>query len=133
MAIECAFFGSLVRDAEVKVSKGGKQYLRLNVRVENGDAAQFINTTVFDTEAIGAADTLKKGSKVYFEGKLSLDEWTAQDGQKRAGLSCVSFHCRLSQIGRNKPKRDGAKQDFPRDMHRPLGNGSADLNDDVPF
>ena len=31
--IECAFFGTLGRDAESKVSKTGKPYLRLNVRV----------------------------------------------------------------------------------------------------
>jgi hypothetical protein len=49
MSIECAFSGSLVRDAETKTSKAGKQYVRINVRVENGEAAQFINTMVFDT------------------------------------------------------------------------------------
>jgi hypothetical protein len=46
MSIECAFSGSLVRDAETKTSKAGKQYVRINVRVENGEAA---NTMVFDT------------------------------------------------------------------------------------
>ena len=56
MTIECALFGSLIRDAEAKTSKAGKQYLRLNLRVENGEAAQFINTTVFDADAIQTAE-----------------------------------------------------------------------------
>jgi single-stranded DNA-binding protein len=133
MTIECAFFGSLVRDAEVKVSKAGKQYLRLNVRVENGEAALFISTMVFDPEAIASADKLTKGARVYIEGRLSLDTWTGQDGVARHGLSATAWHCRLSQIGRNRPKREEPPQAFPRDMHAPLGNGAADMNDDIPF
>jgi hypothetical protein len=56
MSIECAFFGSLVRDAEVKTSKGGKTYLRASIRVENGEHALFINSMVFDADAIAVAD-----------------------------------------------------------------------------
>jgi single-stranded DNA-binding protein len=135
MSIEFACLGSLVRDAEAKTSKAGKQYLRLNVRTGDGDAAQFINTMVFDAEAIAAVDQLKKGARIYVEGRLSLDKWTAQDGSERHGLSAMSWHCRLAQIGRNKPKREPPKpnQDFPRDMHAPLGNGAAGMNDDIPF
>ena len=142
MTIEAAFFGSLVRDAEVKTSKGGKAYLKANIRVENGEAASFINTMVFDAEAIASADKMAKGSRIYVEGKLSLDEWTAPDGSKRTGLSCMSFHTRLSQIGRNRPKRDQQQKLEPAtsgraraagSMHAPLGNGAADMNDDIPF
>jgi single-stranded DNA-binding protein len=106
MTIETAFFGAIASATEVKTSKAGKQYLRLNVRVENGATAQFINTMVFDPDAIAVADQMVKGARVYIEGKLSLDEWTAQDGSKRHGLSVMSWHSRLSQIGRNKPKRE---------------------------
>jgi hypothetical protein len=35
--IECAFLGTLSRDAEVKVSKAGKEYLSMNMRVSDGD------------------------------------------------------------------------------------------------
>jgi single-stranded DNA-binding protein len=103
--IEAAFFGSLARDAELKTSKSGKQYVRINVRVENGETAQFINVMAFDADAVAVADRLVKGARVYCEGRLSLDEWTGQDGQKRTGLSCMSFRCRLSQIGRNRPRQ----------------------------
>jgi single-stranded DNA-binding protein len=103
MSIECALFGSLGRDAEAKTSKAGKPYLRLNVRVGDGDSGQWITATVFDANEI--ADKLVKGTRVYIEGRIALDEWTAQDGVKRHGLSVMSWHCRLSQIGRNRPPR----------------------------
>jgi single-stranded DNA-binding protein len=106
MSIECAFLGGLSRDAEAKTSKAGKTYLRLNARTGEGDAAQFVNVMVFDPDAIQIANKLVKGSRVYVEGKISLDEWTGKDGTKRQSLSVMSSHCRLSQIGRNKPKRE---------------------------
>ena len=143
MTIECAFFGSLVRDAEAKTSKAGKKYLRFNIRTGDGDTAQFINTTVFDPEAIADADRLAKGVRVYIEGRLSLDTWTGQDGVARHGLSATVWHCRLSHIGRNRPTRqDQQKQSDPpasdrgcaaRNDYGPNGGGSAYLNDEIPF
>jgi single-strand DNA-binding protein len=125
--IECAFFGALGRDAEPKTSSSGKAYLRLNVRVGDGDSAQWISVWAFDRDAIAAADKMLKGAKVYVEGKLSLDEWTAKDGTKRHGISVMSFHCRLAQIGRNRPKREN-----PTRAAAPYAPGGG-FNDDIPF
>ncbi len=103
--IEAAFFGALGRDAESKVSKSGKPYLRLNIRVGDGDGAQWVSVMAFDQNAIDAADKLLKGARVYVEGSLSVTEWSGQDGAKRHGLSMISWHCRLAQIGRNRPRK----------------------------
>jgi single-strand DNA-binding protein len=130
MSIEAAFFGSLGRDAETKTSKAGKTYLRLNVRVGDGDTPQWISVMAFDPEAIAAADRMLKGAKVYVEGKLSLDEWTGQDGQKRTGLSVMSWHCRLSAIGRNKPKRQSDREATAPNAPR---SGPAFYDDNIPF
>jgi single-stranded DNA-binding protein len=103
--IEAAMFGVLGKDAERKTSGSGKSYVRLNLRIGDGNAVQWVNAMTFDPEAIAAADKMRKGAAVYIEGKLSLDEWTGQDGAKRHGLSLMSGHCRLAQIGRNRPVR----------------------------
>ena len=124
--IEAAFFGTLGRDAEAKTSKAGKTYLKLNVRVGEGDTPQWISVMAFDQEAIAAADRMLKGAKVYIEGRLSLDEWTGADGAKRHGLSVMSFHCRLAAIGRNKAKRERATES-------PAPGGAVPFNDDIPF
>jgi single-stranded DNA-binding protein len=115
MTIEAAFFGTLCRDAESKTSKTGKPYLRLNVCVGDSEAAQWVSVMAFDKEAIAAADKFVKGARCYVEGKLSLDEWTGQDGAKRTGLSRSSWHCRLAQIGRNKPNTQATDQPVPQD------------------
>src|SRR5260370_23774088 len=115
MSIEAALFGMLGKDAETKTSAAGKLYLRLNIRTGDGDAAQWINAMCFDADAIARAEQLRKGAAVYIEGTLKLDEWTGQDGANRHGLSLMSWHCRLSQIGRNRPRRAAsAREDKPK-------------------
>ena len=86
--IDCAFFGALVGDAELKTSKAGKQYLRFRVAVGSGDDMQFVGVMLFGD----AADELRdatKGTRVYCEGRLKLDMWTGQDGAERHGLSAM--------------------------------------------
>src|SRR5665213_3646563 len=79
MSIEAALFGMLGKDAETKTSAAGKPYLRLNIRTGDGDAAQWVNAMTFDPDAIAVADKMRKGARIYIEGRLSLDEWTGQD------------------------------------------------------
>src|SRR6266853_1855852 len=105
MTIECAFFGSLGKDAEPKTSARGKRYLRLSVRLGDGDGAQWVSVLAFDPDAIEVADKFMAGARVYVEGKLELSEWTSSDGAKRHGLNVLSWQCRLPHIGRNRPRK----------------------------
>jgi single-stranded DNA-binding protein len=127
MSIECAFFGTLGRDAELKKSVAGKPYLRLNVRVGDGPAAQWLGVMVFDQSAIDVAAQMVKGARVYIEGSITSNEWIGADGKLRHGLSVMSWHTRLSQIGRNKSKP-------VRDKAAPAhAAADADLDDSIPF
>jgi single-strand DNA-binding protein len=136
--IECAFFATLGRYAERKTSQAGKAYLRLNVRVGDDDAVQWLSVLAFDERAIEVADKLVKGAKVYVEGRLSTNEWTGQDGEKRLGLSVMSWHTRLAQIGRNKSKREreasvAGGYISPRSAPANRVPASTPFNDDIGF
>jgi single-strand DNA-binding protein len=132
MSIQAAMFGMLGKDAETKTSAAGKPYLRLNIRTGDGDAAQWINAMTFDPDAIAVADKMVKGARVYIEGTIKPDEWTGQDGAKRHGLSLLSWHCRLSQIGRNRPSRAAsAREDRPKAAG--TGRGRAAASDYAPI
>jgi single-stranded DNA-binding protein len=151
MSIEAALFGVLGKDAESKTSAAGKPYLRLNIRTGDGDAAQWISAMCFDADAIAVVDSMMKGARVYIEGTLKLDEWTGQDGAKRHGISLMSWHCRLSQIGRNRPRRPASvREDRPKAAnsgraraaasdYAPIGaearppKGHPAFDDDIPF
>jgi len=133
MSIEVAAFGTLGRDAEAKTSKAGKPYLRLNIRVGDGDGAQWVSVMAFDPEAVEAADKMVKGARVYVEGTLRLDEWTSQDGAKRHSLSVMSWHCRLAAIGRNKPKRQKDTDASGAVKPRAAAGGGGFHDDEIPF
>jgi single-strand DNA-binding protein len=126
--IEVALFGTLGRDAEHKTSKNGKPYLRLNVACSEGETTTWVNAMVFDDRAIAVADGFVKGARVYLEGKLSLNEWTASDGTTRTGLSVMSWHCRLCQIGRAKVKL--LEKPKPAPQSAPAG---APFDDEITF
>jgi single-stranded DNA-binding protein len=135
--IEAAFFGALGRDAEPKVSGAGKPYLRANIRVGDGEAAQWVSVLAFDEKAIAAADNFVKGARVYVEGRMTLDKWS-KDGAERVGFSCMSWHCRLAQIGRNKTKRTRSAAPSVAAGSADFGGGTSqagrgDMDDEIPF
>jgi single-stranded DNA-binding protein len=133
MTIDCAFYGTIHR-CEAKTSANGKQYLRLSVRCGEGDAAQWVSVMSFDPEAFAAADKFVKDAKVYVEGRLSLSEWEGRDGDKKHGLSVMSWFCRLPQIGKNRPKRD--RQGSDKQEPAPQSTGAPEnsfYSDEIPF
>jgi single-stranded DNA-binding protein len=107
MSIDCATYGTIARDSEVKTSKNNKQYVRFSIRSGDGDNAQFVSVMYFGADAADLAPKLLKGVAVYCEGSLRLDEWTQQDGTKRSGLSVMSFYCASPRLAATS-RRDGS-------------------------
>ena len=143
MTIECAFFGLLASDAEVRrTSQAGKQCARLRVGVRKDDDMQWVSVAVLGKASETAAE-LKKGGRCYCEGPIKLDAWRGNDSVERhgAGGDVVQDRQDPHQIDRNKPKRERQKREEPpasgrerahRRDYRP-SVGSAGLNDDIPF
>jgi hypothetical protein len=126
--IQAAFMGELSRDAEAKTSKNGKPYVRLNVRIDDHDSALWVNVNLFGDCAVDLmSKALLKGQAVYVEGHLSLDTWESASGEKRTGLSCMSWFARPCAIGDRKPKRErkpkvDGEAASPNDFHSdPVG------------
>jgi single-stranded DNA-binding protein len=138
VSIDCAFYAVVGRDPELKTSKNGRAYLRLNVRAGNGDAAVWIAVMAFnDVEEL--AGRLKKDSKVYVEGAITADAWIDRDGKARASLNVMTWHCvETHRIGRNKPpakrkaKITTADVATPSRAVPPSGHGDF-YSDEVPF
>jgi single-strand DNA-binding protein len=131
--IECAFFGALTKDADHRTGKNGKLFTLLNVVVGDGEARQFVNTVVFG-DAAGDVATLEKGRRVYVEGKIEINQWTGNDGVKRARFKVVSFNAReVSKIGRRREAKLKSSSSA-RTNSATTPNGPDDFyNDEVPF
>jgi len=104
--IECAFAGRLGRNAELRTSSAGREWLSLSVIVGEGDDEQWVQVASWSATIAELAPMLVQGAQVYCEGKLKLRTWTAHDGTARTGISVsASLIQPLALIGQRKPKR----------------------------
>ncbi len=85
--------GNLTRDVEIRYTPSGSAIGKVGIatnrrfKTANGeqrDETMFIDLTFFGRTAEIANQYLRKGSKVLVEGRLVLEQWTAQDGSKRS-------------------------------------------------
>src|SRR5215471_8780185 len=103
--IDCAFYGFLAADADARVSKAGKPWVRLRVGVGKDDDMQWMSVSVFG-KAAEAAATLKKHDRIYCEGTIRIDTWRGNDGTEHHTFAVSSFKLeRTHKIGRSKDKR----------------------------
>lgn len=85
--------GNLTRDIEIKYTSGGMAIASTAIATsrkfksqtgEQKEETLFVDITFFGRTAEIANQYLRKGSKVLVDGRLKLDQWTAQDGTKRS-------------------------------------------------
>lgn len=74
------------------------------------------------------ANMLRKGSRVYVEGRLEARPWTDQQGQVRAGLEVVASEVQFFNSRQDDQQQPAARQAEPA---RP-GYEAADL-EGLPF
>jgi single-strand DNA-binding protein len=90
--------GNITRDPELKYLPSQTAVcefgLAINRTWTSQDGARKEETTFVDCSAFGKpAETIvkymKKGSPIFVEGRLKLDQWEAQDGSKRSKMRVV--------------------------------------------
>jgi single-strand DNA-binding protein len=85
--------GNLTRDIEVRYLQSGGAVANTAIATsrkfksqsgEQKEEVMFIDITFFGRTAEIANQYLRKGSKVLVEGRLTFQQWVAQDGTKRS-------------------------------------------------
>jgi len=85
--------GHLTRDIELRYLPSGAAIAKSAIATshkyktstgEQKDEVCFLDFNIFGRSAETANQYLKKGSKVLLEGRLILEQWTAQDGTNRS-------------------------------------------------
>ena len=107
--------GNLTRDPEVRYTPSGTAVGDLGLAVnetyknkagEHVESTVFVDVEVWARQAETCAEYLYKGSPVFVEGRLKLDQWENQQGEKRSKLRVRAD--RVQFLG--SPKRaDGAE------------------------
>lgn len=157
--------GNLTRDIEIKYTQSGSAIGNTAIATsrkfksatgEQKEEVLFIDLTFFGRTAEIANQYLRKGSKVLVDGRLKLDQWTAQDGSKRSRHSVTVENLQMlgskdevapmggngySQSGSsdyNAPSNDSYNQpapSAPKAAPQPTSNiPEIDINEDeIPF
>lgn len=152
-ANSCFLIGNLCSDVELKYLASGNAVanvrLAVNDRVKKGeewvDEATYLDCVLWGKTAETAGKYLSKGSPVYFEGRLKLEQWE-KDGEKRQKLIVVVNRLQLlGSKGDGGGERSGGSRDSERSeqrrsttsgrnaTHEDQDSGSGDSNEDIPF
>ena len=87
--------GNLTRNPEIRYTPSGTAVADLglaineNFRNKAGETVEqtcFVDVVVWGRQAETSAEYLHKGSPVFVEGRLQLDQWENQQGEKRSKL-----------------------------------------------
>lgn len=150
--------GNLGKDPELRYTPQGTAVCNFSMatnekrRDKSGDpqdVTTWFRITLWNKQAETASKYLQKGTQVYIEGRLKLDEWTDRDGNVRQTLDVTATDMQFISGGRNEDYADnnqdnestsdnsnefsdsGSGSSNPEDS--PADSNSMPEDDDIPF
>lgn len=135
--------GNLGKDPEIRYTPDGKPIANVTLATsetwkdkqgQQQEKTEWHRIVVFGKLAEIVGEYLKKGSQVYFEGKLQTRKWQDQSGQDRYTTEVVidSFNGSMQMLG---GKSDSAprQQTQTAPQQQPAPAMDDDFDDDIPF
>ena len=131
--------GNLTRDPELKYLPDGTAMAKFGLAVnrryndrqsgEKKEEVCFVDITTWRREAEICNEYLKKGSPLLLEGRLHLNSWETDDGQKRSKLEVIVERVQL--LGSRQDSEGGAIRDQKAEYAAP--DEPPTTADDIPF
>ena len=138
--------GNLGADPEIKTMQNGNKLANLRVATaeswkdkntgERKEKTEWHRVVIFSEGLAGIAEKyLKKGSKVFLQGKLQTRKWQDQSGQDKYSTEVVlqGFDAKLTML--DGAKGNGAVRQ-EEDFGSPAGSQAAkrqEMDDAIPF
>src|SRR6476659_7129323 len=86
--------GNLGRDPEMRYTPNGRPVTEFSVAVnqstKNQQTNEWVEATVWGDRAERTAEQLRKGNRVFVEGRFRTREFETKDGQKRISLEITA-------------------------------------------
>lgn len=148
--------GYLGADPEVRHTQAGAPVASMRIATnetwrdkttgERKERTEWHSVVIWNEPLVKVAEQyLKKGSRVYIEGKLSTRKWQAKDGSDRYTTEVVlqGFNAQLTMLdgasGNRPPPAEspdeyGKTQSSGEQRRPPLGGARpSDMDDEIPF
>src|SRR5215208_5317988 len=96
---KCMIIGNLGRDPEMRYTPSGQAVTQFTVAVnrnykdsqgERQEETEWFRVVAWGQQAEFSAEYLRKGQKVFVEGRIQTRQWEGQDGQKRYTTELVA-------------------------------------------
>ena len=96
---KCMIIGNLGKDPEMRYTPSGQAVTQFTVAVnrkykdaqgERQEETEWFRVVAWARTAEFAAEYLRKGAKVFVEGRIQTRQWEGQDGQKRYTTELVA-------------------------------------------
>lgn len=139
--------GNLTRDPELRVTPNGNNICKFSIatsrtfKTQDGDQREettFVDIDVFGRRAEVIAKYFTKGKPILVEGRLKLDQWENQSGEKRSKLLVVLEN--FSFVGSRSDSHESGYEETSPPPRKPSAAPSTpppaaneDVEDDVPF
>ena len=130
--------GNLGRDPELRYTPQGIAVCSFTMATnekrrdksgETQDITTWFKITLWRQQAENAAKYLTKGSPVYIEGRLKIEEWTDRDNNNRYTLDVQATDMHFISAGRGEGGGEysggGGNDDFETHSGPPAANSSA--------
>ena len=151
---KCMIIGNLGRDPEMRYTPSGQAVTQFTVAVnrnykdaqgERQEETEWFRVVAWGQQAEFSAEYLRKGAKVYIEGRIQTRQWEGQDGQKRYTTELVANTIQnLERRPRDDAGGDGGSQLPPEPRQRPQAGAARPATapseqapepdyDDLPF
>ena len=139
--------GNLTSDVELRHTPGGVPVADLNVAVnrefvskdgERKNEVSYIDVVVWSRLAETCSQYLSKGRPVMVEGRLHLDSWENQQGEKRSKLRVVAENVqflggRPRESGEERPAKPKEKEHVRAEADEEIPPAENIGEDDIPF
>ena len=141
--------GNMTRNPELRYIASGTAVctfgFAVNTKMGEREDVLFIDVTSFGKTAELVEQYLKKGSAALIEGRLQLQQWESQDGQKRSKHLVVAERVQFmpsgERAGETDQPRDQPQDETPKHYTVDKGGASARRDpgnqvgndDDLPF
>jgi single-strand DNA-binding protein len=133
--------GRLTRDPEVRYTPSGSAVADLgfavsdNYRNKAGELVEqtcFVDIVVWGRQAETCGEYLSKGSPALIEGRLQLDQWENQQGEKRSKLRVKADRVQFLSSPR-RASEEGAAPSVAATSGDPSPKSSSQDDEDLPF
>lgn len=130
--------GNMTRDPDLRYTKNGKAVcsfgLAMNRHFTGSDGQKqkkttFVDVTFWEKRGEVIAEYFKKGSPIFVEGRLEMDEWENEKKEKRTKLYVVGDAFEFLERGPGKTAQAGAAAP----AEEPAAETAAPKEDDIPF